>query len=210
MICLLTYLSRRTPVRKYFLAVALGLVALTPVASNAKEGASPTIGVVNFANCVAKSKVGQKEQAGFENIKKQMGKLLEDTDTQLRAISEKLNDAEYLDGLSPQGEEELKIKFRSLSEELSRYQNQYYQILNQANMQLLQSLSGTVNQAAKTVANNKEIDLVVNQEAFFYFTDQLDITEQVIEQMDKMYEKELEKVAEAAKTPAAPAGKTAE
>ena len=197
--------------KKHFLALVLSLAALAPVASHAKEGsAAPTIGVVNFANCVAQSKIGQKEQAGFENIKKQMGKLLEDTEAQLRGISDKLNDAEYLDGLSPQGEEELKVKFRTLSEELSRYQNQYYQILNQANMQLLQMLSGTVNQASKIVAKAKDIDLVVNQEAFFYFTDQLDITEQVIEQMDKTYEKELEKQAEIANAPApAPAaGKT--
>lgn len=187
--------------KKYFLSTLLAFTSLAPAASQAKENKAPTVGVVNFANCISQSKIGQKEQASFDNLKNQMSKLLEDTEGQLRSISEKLNDPDYLDGLSPEGEEELKMKFRTLSEELGRYQNQYYQILNQANMQLLQMLSGTINQASKHVAEAKDIDLVVNQEAFFYFTDQFDITEEVVEQMDKMYEIELEKQAQIAQLP---------
>ena len=61
-----------------------------------------------------------------------MASLLEDTEKQINELATKFNDPEFLDALSPEAEEELKNKFRSLNEDLNRYQNQYYQVLNQS------------------------------------------------------------------------------
>lgn len=149
-----------------------------------------SIGVVNFATCITDSKSGQKEQASFEALKKQMTSLLEDTEKQLREISNKFQDPEYLDGLSPEAEEELKIKFRTLNEELNRYQNQYYQVLNQANMKLVQTMGNNINSAAETVAKDKKLDMVINKEAFFFHNNKLDVTTLVIKEMDRRFEEE--------------------
>lgn len=145
------------------------------------------IGVVNFATCVTDSKVGKQEQASFEALKKQMSSLMEDTEKQLQEIAGKLNDPEYLDGLSPEAEEEMKGKFRTLSEEMNRYQNQYYQVLNQANMKLIQAMSGNINVAAEKVAKEKKLSMIVNKEAFFFYTPGLDMTSAVIAEMDKNF-----------------------
>lgn len=145
------------------------------------------VGVVNFVTCVTDSKVGKQEQSSFEALKKQLVSLLEDTEKQLTDISTKLNDKEYLDGLSPEGEDELKTKFRTLNEELGRYQNQYYQVLNQANMKLVQVMSTNINNASEKVAKEKRLSVVINKDACFFYSNQLDVTPFVVAEMDKNF-----------------------
>jgi len=160
-------------------------------------------GIVNFASCITDSKLGKQEQASFESLKNQMVGLLQDTEKQLGEISTKLNDSEYLDGLSPEAIDELKAKFQMLSEELNRYQNQYYQVLNQANMRIIQTVSNSINLASEKVAKDKKLAMIVNKEACFFFNPQLDITSVVISEMDRVFDQEAKKAA--ATAPAATA-----
>ncbi|MFA6502608.1 MAG: OmpH family outer membrane protein, partial [Parachlamydiales bacterium] len=90
-------------------------------------------GTVNFMTVITDSKYGKSEQEQLENIKKQWTKLIEETDKELQDVSTKLEDQDYLDGLSPEAEDELKAKKQNLLQDISKYQNQLYQILNQAN-----------------------------------------------------------------------------
>lgn len=175
----------------------------TSLATSAFAADAPSIGVVNFSNCVTDSKLGKQEQSSFDALKKQMSTLLEDTEKQLNDIAAKFNDPEYLDGLSPEAEEELKNKFRVLSDEMNRYQNQYYQVLNQANMRIIQTISSGINTASEKVAKDKKLTVVVNKDACFYFSPGLDVTNQVVSEMDKTFESETKKQAAAA--PAVPA-----
>lgn len=146
------------------------------------------IGVVKFANCVTDSKFGQQEQAALETMAKQMSTLLEDTEKQLREISEKFQDKDYLDGLSPEAEQELKNKFNGLSEEYQRYQQQRHLQLQQANYKLVQTIGAHINTASEKVSNSKGINAVINGEACFYYQPALDITSDVIKEMDKAFE----------------------
>src|SRR5580692_6993956 len=146
--------------KKRFIPIFITAIGLLSTACAAES--APSVGVVNFTTCVSDSKLGKQEQASFESLKKQMAILLEDTEKQLNELSTKLNDPEYLDGLSPEGEEELKNKFRTLNEELGRYQNQYYQVMNQANMRVMQTLSTSINVASEKVAKEKKLSMVVN------------------------------------------------
>lgn len=147
-----------------------------------------TVAVVNFANCMTESKLGKQEQASFESLKTQMASLLEDNEKQLNEIASKFSDSEYMDGLSPEAEEELKIKYQQLSEEMNRYQNQYYQVLQQANMKIVQALGANIQEASEKVAKNKKLTMVINKEACFFFTPTLDVTDAVVAEMDKSYE----------------------
>jgi outer membrane protein len=173
---------------KFFLsaAVALGLMASSAVADE-----SPVIGVVNFATCITESKAGKKEQENMESMRKQMSALIEDTEKELREIAAKFEDSEYLDSLSPKAEEDLKVRFQTLQEDLSRYQNQFYQVLNHANYQMIQKMSTTIAKAAEKVAGQRKLDYVMNKEACFYIRSDLDVTTVVINEMDKNYELEM-------------------
>lgn len=146
------------------------------------------IGIVNFTSCVTESKIGKKEQDALDNIKNQMANIIKDIENQLNDISGKFNDPDYLDGLTPEGENEQKMKFQALREEYERYQNQYYQVIQQANMKLVQTVSSYVNSATDKIAKNKNLSLVVNKDACFSFRESFDITQDVIDEMDKVFE----------------------
>lgn len=176
-----------------FIPILLTAVGLASTAFTAD--AAPSFGIVNFGACVSDSKLGKQEQASFESLKKQMTTLLEDTEKQLNDMAAKFNDPEYLDGLSPEAEEDLKTKFRTLNEELGRYQNQYYQVMNQANMRIVQTISGSINAAAEKVASAKKLSMVVNKDACFYYVPGLDITSMVVAEMDKTYAQDSKKQA---------------
>lgn len=152
--------------------------------------AGERIGIVDFTNCVAESKVGKEEQGNFDNIKQQLGTHLEQTEKELTGLASKLNDPDYMDGLSPEAEQELKEKVHGLNDELSRYQNQYYQVLNQANMKVVQKLNAKVNEASAQVAKEKKLSLVLHKDVCFFNANDLDVTSAVIDKMDKAYDSE--------------------
>lgn len=164
-----------------------------------------SVGVVNFSSCVSDSKLGKQEQAAFESIKGQMTSLLEDTEKQLNELAAKFNDAEYMDGLSPEAEEEMKNKFRTLNEEMNRYQNQYYQVLQQANMKMMQTIGTGIQEASEKVAKDKKLNMVMSKEACFFTAPTLDVTNFIIAEMDLAYEQK-NATAKNDKTPV-PSGK---
>lgn len=145
-------------------------------------------GIVNFNTCLAESKKGKQEQASFDALKKQVTTMIEETEKQLNELSQKLNDSEYMDGLSPEAEGELKNKFAALSEDMNRYQGQYYQVMQQANMRIYQQVGQEASVAAEKVAKDKKLYMVINKDACFYYNADFDITQAVISEMDKRFE----------------------
>lgn len=156
---------------------------------DAAEPTAPKIGVVNFKECVDRSKMGKQEQASFEALKKQAEQVMQQKEKTLQEISAKLNDPDYLDSLSPEAEAELKHKFRALSQELAQQQQQLYQTLSQANFKIIQKLTEQVNQAANSVAKEMNLDCVINEDACFFFSSKLDITSAIIKKMDDTFSK---------------------
>jgi outer membrane protein len=145
-------------------------------------------GIVNFNTCLQDSKKGKQEQASFETLKKQVSSMIEETEKQLNELSQKLNDSEYMDGLSPEAEGELKNKFAALNEDMNRYQGQYYQVMQQANMRIYQQVGQEASVAAEKVAKDKKLYMVINKDACFYYNADFDITQAVITEMDKRFE----------------------
>lgn len=147
-------------------------------------------GIVNFSTCITESKFGKQEQENFEKLREQMTTLINDYNKQLNDIATKFNDPEFVDSLSPEAEQEMKAKFQTLSEELNQYQNQSMQVMQQANMQLVQSLSIQVQNASEQIAKNRNIPMVVNKEACFFYNPSFDITSAVVDEMDKSFVKQ--------------------
>ncbi len=142
------------------------------------------VGVVDFKACVEKSKFGKKEQANFDALKKQMEGVLEEKEKALTEVSKKMNDPDYLDSLSPEAEAELKHKYRSLTQELAQHQQQFYQMLNQANFKIIQKITEEIGKASKSIAQAKGLDLIVHEESTFYFDKALDISNDIIKVLD--------------------------
>lgn len=149
------------------------------------------VAIVNFKLCVEKSKMGKKEQETFEAMKKQMETILGDKEKELTALANKLADSDYLDSLSPEKETDMKRQFRAQSQELQQTQNQYLQTLQQANVKIIQKLAEVVAKAAAIVAEEKAIDLVLNEDVSFFHGNKLDISDAVTSIMDDFFDKEI-------------------
>lgn len=152
------------------------------------------IALVNFKTCVEKSKMGQKEQASFDAMKKQMETILEEKEKALTDVASKFNDIDYLDSLSPDAEAELKRQFRTFNQEFTQQQNQFYQTLSQTNILVIQKLTDAVTKASEQVAKANTIDIVLNDESSFYTVASIDISPLVIQVMDEMFDKEAKDV----------------
>lgn len=175
---------------------AAGLIfcAATP-ASNAKTNnydppKQLKIAIVDFKDCVEKSKLGKQEQANFDALRKQMEAILEEKEKTLNDIASKFNDIDYLDSLSPEAEADFKRKFRTLSQEFTQQQQQYYQALQQANVKIIQKISEVIAKASEEVAKKNKIDMVLNEDGAFYKGVNLDISPLVVTVMDEMFDKE--------------------
>lgn len=163
------------------------LAVLQLCAAEAKEG------IVNFANCVTDSKLGKQEQAAFEATRKQFFSLLEDTDKQIKDLNTKLQDKDTLEGLTPEAIKEMKDKVAQLGEELYHYNQQYNQFISQGQYRFVQNIMSGATRAAEKVATAKGFTTVANKDAYLYYSPSLDITADVVKEMDVTFEEEAKK-----------------
>lgn len=148
------------------------------------------VGVVNFSTCIMESKYGRNEQGQLESIKQQWSSVLEQTEKEFKDVSGKLEDSTYMEGLSQEAAVKLKTKQKTLSEDMAKYQNQLYQVMNQANYIFVQKMISYINKASQEIATKKKFNMIVNKEMCFYHQDNLDITKDIISVMDTNYEKD--------------------
>lgn len=145
------------------------------------------IAVVSFNDCLQNSKKGQKEQLSFDKLRDQMNALMEENQKQIQALTEKANDSEYMAGLSPEGEEEMRKQFQDLHAEMQRYQSQFYQVLGQAQNQMAKEINLAVEEVCSKIAKEKGLQAIVRKEACFFSEDVVDITKTVISELDKNF-----------------------
>lgn len=163
-------------------------IVLILAAAVSLEAKDLKIAIVDLKVCAELSKLGKKEQEGFEALRKQMESVLGEKEKVLTDLNTKLNDADYLDSLTLEAETELKRKFRTLSQEAAQLQQQYMQMLQQANFKVVQNLTDSVTTASQTLAKKEGYDLLLNKEIAFYAADTLDISKQVVGIMDVDYD----------------------
>lgn len=159
----------------------------------AAEPATPSTAVVNFSTCITDSKYGKYEQEQMEKIRQQWSSLMEETDKELKALSEKFEDQDYMDGLSPEAEQEMKMKQKALSEDMMKYQSQLYQVMQQANYFFMQKIAMYISKASEGIAKEKNYSLILNREIAFYADPNMDVTKIVIHEMDKNFEEDMKK-----------------
>lgn len=172
-------------------ALALCISSTVAVATDTFEQTKPLrLAVTSFKTCVEKSKFGQKEQANFDAMKKQMETILHEKEKALNDVAAKFNDIDYLDSLSHDAEAALKRDYRTITQEFNQQQNQFYQALSQANVAIIQRLTDAVTKASETVAKKNNIDVIFTDESCFYSIASIDISNLVIKVMDETFEQE--------------------
>ena len=165
------------------LLAASALMANLPAEESTKE-----VGFVNFTNCKMQSKIGKHEQEAMDQILANMRELIEDREKGLKDLQAKFIDSDYMDGLNPAAAEEMKGQYQALQDEYGRYQQQYMQVAQQAQMKMMQSVHEHARIAAEKIARVHSLDFIIPTESILYCASNLDITDQVVAEMDKEFE----------------------
>lgn len=161
----------------------------------AKEKAkNSAYGFVNFETCMTSSLRGKKEKDLLEKQFLEMEKLVKDLETQANEDHKKLNDQDYLDAITPQAQEELQVSYQRKMEELRRAHLQYSHARQQIQNRFYQILSTDVKRASEIIAKAKNFDAILHSEATFFSSSDFDVTEQVIAEMDRLFNEENKKL----------------
>lgn len=148
------------------------------------------VGFVNAEGAVEKSKYGKREKNAYEALRKQLSDNLEKLGNEVNQLDKKSKDKDYLDGISPAAEAELKQKLAKLGEEFMNNQNQSYQLLQQAKFKMLQNLHELVCKASELVRENLKLSYVLSDESAFAYAPSLDVTDDVVREMDIRFDRE--------------------
>lgn len=159
------------------------------------------IGICDFSQCFLQSELGQFEQERVESMKVQMQKSVSDLESQLQDTQKKLQNRDLLDTLSPKAEEELHQKYRTLQDEMQRVQSQFYQVMQQANMGIMQRMMQAVREASSAVAESLGYSLILTTDSAFHSSSQDDVTDSVIKELNTRFKKEQETLPEVAAPP---------
>lgn len=169
----------------------LALMGLTSIPLGAKEKAPKTAyGFVNFETCVSNSLRGRREREMVEKQKTEMEKILKDLEVQLNETHKKRSDQDYLDALSPQAIDDLNQTYQNQIEDIKKAQSQYYQVLQQAQGRMYNVIHTEIKKASEKVAKDRNLDTILQSEAAFFSTNDLDVTEHVVKEMDKIFAQE--------------------
>ena len=174
---------------------------VSPTAT-ATPSASQKIGIVNFRKIIETSKIGKQQQVSFDGMKNQMESLLRDREKSLADLINKLEDTDYMDGLTPEKELALKQQAYQMDQELEQAKQQFLQTLQQANARIIQMLSEDISKVAEEVCKARGLDCILNQETTFYHKPALDVTDAVIQKLNESFEsKQKQTPSEAQKSP---------
>lgn len=176
------------------LIIAFSVLSIAALPLSAKSS-SNSAKIVDFGRCYMESEFGKREQDNFNQMKDQMENSIKDLSDQLTEVQTKLDDEFIVDSLSPEAEKELNDKKNTLIGELQRYQMQYPQIMQNAQQQSVYAFAERVKAASKDLAKEKSYSLIMNKDQVFHYTEELDVTSDVIVRLDSMYKTENAKAA---------------
>lgn len=170
--------------KKLLLFISLSLVSSPAFAASSTS----TIGIVNLRRCLEESALGKKEAAEFEKMKKQFSNSMGKMEEELSSIYSKLQDDDYMEGLSESAATELRKKFEELSAEYNTAQRQYYQILNQSNLKRMQKIMDEVKKASEIVRVQEGLSVLLNEDVVLAIDASADKTDDIIKILDDSFQ----------------------
>ena len=170
--------------KKLLLFISLSLVSSPAFAASSTS----TIGIVNLRRCLEEAALGKKEAAEFEKMKKQFSNSMGKMEEELSSIYSKLQDDDYMEGLSESAATELRKKFEELSAEYNTAQGQYYQILNQSNLKRMQKIMDEVKKASEIVRVQEGLTVLLNEDVVLAIDASADKTDDIIKILDDSFQ----------------------
>ncbi len=105
-------------------------------------------------------------------------------------LAEKMKDQDYLDGLSPEAQQELQQKMQNQQMKMQLAGENYEKTLRQTYQAMEDKLSTSIKTAAEKIAQEKKLDMVIPSRFCIYSVPTLNVTTEVIKKMDELVEKD--------------------
>lgn len=153
---------------------------------------------IDFQECFQKSTYGEDARKHLEGAVQKLQEVVDDTKSQLEAVSKKLEDQDYVDGLSPDAEQALVGERQQLSERLNMISAQGNQALQYEQQAIQASLEKHLSEIAAIYGPENKLNAILPKQIGIYWNKALDITDIFIELLNKKIEEE--KAAEASST----------
>lgn len=144
-----------------------------------------SIGVVNINACVTDSRQGVNIRQTIELINQKAAETLQEIDKQIQDIDTKLSDEHFRDSLTAQAVEQMRQNHEKLLQDREIKSNEFRQQMTQTQMSVLQELVSQVSAASETVVKRKGLSIALSGEAITYYDPSLDITKEVVEELNK-------------------------
>jgi len=170
---------------KKFLTLAL----LTLGSLSAAETTSK-IGFIDFERCSTDSKVGKEEYSAFNALQNKAMADMQAMDKERQELAEKAKDQDYLDGLSPEAQNELNQKIQNQQMKMQMAGESYQNTLRQMYEAMEQKITSSVTTASKKIAEEKNLDFVFPSKLCIVSRDQMNVTSEVIKKMDELFDTE--------------------
>jgi outer membrane protein len=161
-------------------AACAALLALAPLSF-----AQPKIAVISLQKAVFDTADIKKASAEMEARYKPRADRLRQTQEQMAQISQRLEQGGGQ--LTPQAESELRAQGTRLQKEAQRQQDDLQADVQADRQEILTKASQRMTDIVKKLAEEKGIDLVVEQSAIIYFKPVLDITADATAAYDKAH-----------------------
>lgn len=159
----------------------------------------PKLGVVDFELCASESKIGKEEAASFNSLQSKAMADMQSMEKERQDLAKKLEDQDYLDGLSPDAQQELHQKIQNHQMKMQMAGENYEKTLRQTYQVMEEKLSSNVKTAAEKIAQDKKLDMVIPSRFCIYSIPTLNITDSVIKKMDESFGKDTQKELSAPK-----------
>jgi len=156
------------------------LSALTPLVQAQSKVASISLQEAVFGTAEIK-----KANAEMEARYKPRADKLRQTQEELQSISQKIQQGQGQ--MTPQAENELRAQGQRLQKEAQRMQDDLQSDVQADRNDILGKASQRMKDVVKKLAEEKGLDLVVDQQALVYFKNAMDITADATAAYDKAY-----------------------
>ncbi len=160
-------------------AICVAMILSVAVSAAAAE---VKIGVVDFQSILAKSKAGQKVDAGLKSERQRMEKDFEGKRTELEELKKKLEREAMV--MSREMREEKEIELRVKLKGAQDLEKQYRQELMRKEQEEVKKIQEEVLEIVADIGKKGQYTLVTSKLGVLYSADAVDLTDEVIKALD--------------------------
>ncbi len=169
---------------KHLSVILVTILALFSLQTGALAAGTAKIGIVDLQKCIRESNEGKKVQERLQNRQRQMQEELDKRQKELENMQKELEKQSLM--LSPDAREDRQKEFEKKQRDLGYFyqdiNDELKKIENEARSELVNIFTTVVD----TIGKRDKYDLITERSSILYFEESMDLTNEVIKEMNKL------------------------